>query len=734
MDSSLIEVEDIHSESMSLDDIKHGRLELTRPPAAGIWNGATRIELMHTELPPSPNCPLLRVLMLLGNAELMEVPPLFFNHMPLLHTLDLSYTSITDLPSSLFGLVELRVLYLRGCELFLELSPEIGQLKKLEELDLNETQITHVPIEMQELINLQKLCLSFYEYDQNIGQVIPKGLISKLTRLSYLSIDVNPDHSKWDDTVQVILPEISELRFLKTLILYVPRVELLKLIPENEDLDFRLVAGHHMQRIISRLPPMVEEKFKQSNRSLRFVYGNNGDGVDVQQEIRKAAGVHSGRIELFSQRLKVIKGETEWWGALRWKSWNEAMRGQYLNDFFSPIDEQVDIMTQLVAEVDETLSSMNIEIHKSCVKLSKQVCDHESEVQEKNDEPDPKRRNTKSKVPETASSNSTVKETRIVAQITTEVDILDDGHKWRKHGSKSVKGNPFPRSYYRCGTRGCPARKFRKIGDWRQNILVNELEIYLSESSPSGGTSEVSARKITASFKKAHIMVDIMTQLVAEVDETLSSMNIEIHKSCVKLSKQVCDHESEVEKKNDEPDPKRRNTKAKVPETASSHSTVTEPRIDAQIATEVDILDDGPGWRKYGKKYFKGNPFPSESSPSGGTSDVSARKITASFEKAHTMVTGKVESVAEASKPTGVALSGISINENSDKDQEHEATRKRCREVSNNMLAEKLDAPYPEDGDLDSLLQKQSPSLNIIRVLYSGNFNASKTPLPTTHN
>ncbi|KAI4296160.1 hypothetical protein L6164_036141 [Bauhinia variegata] len=85
------------------------------------------------------------------------------------------------------------------------------------------------------------------------------------------------------------------------------------------------------------------------------------------------------------------------------------------------------------------------------------------------------------------------------------------------------------------------------------------------------------------------------------------------------------------------------------------------------------------------------------------------------------MVTGKVESVAEASKPTGVALWGFSIYENSDKDQEHEATRKR--EDSNPMLAEKLDAPYPEDGGLDSLLQKQSSSLKntIIReVIVSG--------------
>ena len=38
-----------------------------------------------------------------------------------------------------------------------------------------------------------------------------------------------------------------------------------------------------------------------------------------------------------------------------------------------------------------------------------------------------------------------IREPRVVVQTTSEVDILDDGYRWRKYGQKVVKGNPNPR-------------------------------------------------------------------------------------------------------------------------------------------------------------------------------------------------------------------------------------------------------------------------------------------------
>lgn len=45
-----------------------------------------------------------------------------------------------------------------------------------------------------------------------------------------------------------------------------------------------------------------------------------------------------------------------------------------------------------------------------------------------------------------APGSRTVREPRVVVQTTSDIDILDDGYRWRKYGQKVVKGNPNPRS------------------------------------------------------------------------------------------------------------------------------------------------------------------------------------------------------------------------------------------------------------------------------------------------
>ncbi|XP_010516987.1 PREDICTED: WRKY transcription factor 44 isoform X2 [Camelina sativa] len=46
-----------------------------------------------------------------------------------------------------------------------------------------------------------------------------------------------------------------------------------------------------------------------------------------------------------------------------------------------------------------------------------------------------------------------------VSQGSVESDSLEDGFRWRKYGQKVVGGNAYPRSYYRCTSANCRARK-----------------------------------------------------------------------------------------------------------------------------------------------------------------------------------------------------------------------------------------------------------------------------------
>lgn len=53
--------------------------------------------------------------------------------------------------------------------------------------------------------------------------------------------------------------------------------------------------------------------------------------------------------------------------------------------------------------------------------------------------------NTEVGVVQSAASLKAVSEPKIIVQTTSEVDLLDDGYRWRKYGQKVVKGNPYPR-------------------------------------------------------------------------------------------------------------------------------------------------------------------------------------------------------------------------------------------------------------------------------------------------
>ena len=152
-----------------------------------------------SKLPDNPNCPTLKVLLLQVNHHLRVVPPYFFECMSILQMLDLSQTRIRSLPQSFFKLVQLRRLFLKGCELFMEFPPEIGELSHLEVLDLEGTEIIDLPATIRKLTNLRCLKVSFYGYDNSsrknhhLDTVIPQNVISNLLQLEELSIDVNPN-------------------------------------------------------------------------------------------------------------------------------------------------------------------------------------------------------------------------------------------------------------------------------------------------------------------------------------------------------------------------------------------------------------------------------------------------------------------------------------------------------------------------------------------------------------
>ncbi|XWS72205.1 hypothetical protein CRYUN_Cryun02cG0020300 [Craigia yunnanensis] len=117
------------------------RLGLTEAPGVKIWEGAQRISLLDngiTGLTEVPMCPNLLTLLLQWNNGLNQIPDDFFQSMPALRVLDLSFTSIRKIPVSINQLLELRHLNLASTKIT-TLPKELGSLAKLNHLNLLRT-------------------------------------------------------------------------------------------------------------------------------------------------------------------------------------------------------------------------------------------------------------------------------------------------------------------------------------------------------------------------------------------------------------------------------------------------------------------------------------------------------------------------------------------------------------------------------------------------------------------
>ncbi|OWM75913.1 probable WRKY transcription factor 3 [Punica granatum] len=175
----------------------------------------------------------------------------------------------------------------------------------------------------------------------------------------------------------------------------------------------------------------------------------------------------------------------------------------------------------------------------------------------------------------------------------------DDGYNWRKYGQKQVKGSEFPRSYYKCTSPGCPVKK--KV----ERSLEGQITEIIYKGQHNHDLPQNNKRA------KDHAVGD-QSELnrLREVAQESSQLSAERF-SGMSDSEELGDAETGVEERDeDEPDPKRRSADIRVSEAASSHRTVTEPKIIVQTTSEVDLLDDGYRWRKYGQKVVKGNPYP----------------------------------------------------------------------------------------------------------------------------
>ncbi|XP_041994667.1 probable WRKY transcription factor 26 [Salvia splendens] len=191
----------------------------------------------------------------------------------------------------------------------------------------------------------------------------------------------------------------------------------------------------------------------------------------------------------------------------------------------------------------------------------------------------------------------------------------DDGYNWRKYGQKQVKGRENPRSYYKCTFANCSMKKKVETDlDGRITEIVYKgnhnhpkpQSTRRSLLSSSSASSSVHHQSYSAQISEQSYGQERIDSSVATPDNSTISIGDDELEQSSRKSRSGGD---EI----DDEEPRTKRWKCESESecvSAVGSRAVREPRVVVQTTSDIDILDDGYRWRKYGQKVVKGNPNP----------------------------------------------------------------------------------------------------------------------------
>ncbi|CAL5378054.1 unnamed protein product [Camellia sinensis] len=180
--------------------------------------------------------------------------------------MDLSHTGIILLPSSISMLISLKNLYLNDCKDLMELPSDIGELAQLEALDIRGSGGNNIPPHIEKLIHLRRLLVSFTKLRN--GNATQEGafgynMISKLSRLEELVIDMKSPKQWSNEVVENIIKGVASLKELK----------ILKFCISNKVVDFIKLVNMNLRICLSEaisLQSFMERSSGRNIQSIRF--------------------------------------------------------------------------------------------------------------------------------------------------------------------------------------------------------------------------------------------------------------------------------------------------------------------------------------------------------------------------------------------------------------------------------------------------------------------------------
>ncbi|XP_020588296.1 probable WRKY transcription factor 2 [Phalaenopsis equestris] len=320
----------------------------------------------------------------------------------------------------------------------------------------------------------------------------------------------------------------------------------------------------------------------------------------------------------------------------------------------------------------------------------------------------------------------------------------EDGYNWRKYGQKHVKGSEFPRSYYKCTFLNCPVKK--KVERSLEGH-VTEIIYRGAHNHPKPPSNRRPCATSSHSFSDTQVEGSDYQSLNSEFDGNLSLLNSEngnvgsgwrrdameaassvasvaefatsnsmqtqsgsrySGSEVMHLSSAMSNDEEDdgatngclsvrCDAEGEERDPKRSKLDLCSIDMSAASRAMREPRVVVQTTSEVDILDDGYRWRKYGQKVVKGNPNPRsyyKCTNPGCTVRKHVERASHDLKSVITTYEGKHDHDVPAAKTSNNQNSGSSNTATIGMQQPHNSFHGRAEEVQESFRRLQSDDPF----------------------------------------
>ncbi|KAB5569595.1 hypothetical protein DKX38_003388 [Salix brachista] len=193
----------------------------------------------------------------------------------------------------------------------------------------------------------------------------------------------------------------------------------------------------------------------------------------------------------------------------------------------------------------------------------------------------------------------------------TREKVSEDGYRWRKYGQKLVKGNEFIRSYYKCTHPSCQVKKQLECshdGKLVDIVYIGEHEHpkpQLNLPQEVGCVLTLVEEKpdnlLLTGIEESQAPNPIESTTTSQISTVTSGEDVKrVLSEPKRIRDEVVDYQRSKQRKkgscNDDSTPVDKPT--------------SEPRLVIKKKYEVDTVNDGYRWRKYGQKLVKGSPNP----------------------------------------------------------------------------------------------------------------------------